>query len=294
MATVVNRPGGAVFLELDGQPAGMLRSAQPPGLQVEMTPLSIGPDGRERRAARVAYGALAATADLAEPGPLVDWLQAALAGDLSPRAGALLVADINHKQRRRIAFRGAQLTTLTWPALDASDGKQPLTLDLRALVDGVDELPGDGKALPAPGRRKTLLTANFRVVGLPFDGNAVGRVQLPTLQVTWLDDRVGGRRPSQRRASRQLGALSLTVTARQADAARAWVRKLVADGLVDEGDALSLQVELLDAALKKVLVTVQLDGCLLLGMDEDPLGGTDRLPGLTLHFDVAGMAFRLA
>lgn len=293
MATVVNRPGGAVFLELDGQPAGVLRSAQPPSLQVEITALSTGADGRERRAARVAYGALDAAADLAEPGPLVDWLQAAIAGDLSPRTGALLVADMNHKVRRRIAFRGAHLTALIWPALDATDGKQPLTVALRALVDGVDELSGDGKTPPMPGRRKTPLTGNFRVVGLPFDGAAVSRVLLPTLQVAWVGDRAGGRRPERRLASRQLGPLSLTVTARQADAARAWVRKLAADGLVDEAEVLSLQVELLDAALKKVLVSVQLDGCLLLGMDEDALGGTDRLPGLTLRFDVAGMSFRL-
>jgi hypothetical protein len=293
MATVVHRTG-ALFLELDGQPAGLLRSAQPPGLQLALAALNTGAGGSRRRAARVAFSELAATADLAEPGPLVDWLQAAVAGQLPPRDGALLVADANAKVRRRIAFRGARLTALTWPALDATDARQPLTLALRALVDSVDELPGDGKAAPMPGRRKTPLTGNFRVVGLPFDANAVSRVLLPELQVAWVDDRIGGQRPGPRLASRRLGPLSLTVTARQADAARAWVRKLVGDGLVDEGEALSLQVELLDAALKKVLVSVQLDGCLLLGMDEDALGGLDRLPGLTLHFDVAGMSFRLA
>lgn len=290
---IVTRTAGNLSLELDGKPAGPLRSAQPPSLHVDLASTRPGNLTGGRRGGRVVLGELVASADLAEPGPLLDWLQAAVAGKLPLRDGAVLVADANFKLQRRIAFQGARLTGLDWPALDASDGKRPFTLSLRWLADSVDDGAVDGKTTvtPVSGRRKLPLCGNFRVGGLPFDGAAVVRVALPALSVNWVSDQVGGLRPGLQLASRQLGPLSLTVGARQAAAARAWARKLAADGAVDEHEGLALQVDLLDAALKKVLVGVQLQGCLLVGMDEDALdAGVDRLPGVTLHFDVAGLA----
>lgn len=288
---IVTRTAGNLFLELDGKPAGMLRSAQPPSLRVELASVQQGRATGAPRGGRVTLGELAASVDLAEPGPLVDWLQAAVAGNLPPRDGAVLVTDANYKLQRRIDFRGARLTRLAWPALDAADGKLPVTLDLRWLADSADDTAGVGKAVPASARRKLLLRSNFRVGGLPFDGGGVSRVLLPELTVAWVSDRIGGQRPGLQLASRRLGPLSLTVGARQAETARAWARKLAADGTVAESEGLVLQVDLLDAALKKVLATVQLQGCLLLGLDEDALdSNADRLPGITLHFDVAGMA----
>ena len=73
------------------------------------------------------------------------------------------------------------------------------------------------------------------------------------------------------------------------------MHKLVADGSVDETDGLTLQVDLLDAALKTVLASVVLQGCLLAGMDETPLGGAavDRVVSLRLRFNVAGMTLSL-
>jgi hypothetical protein len=244
----------------------------------------------------VTLGELAASADLAEPGPLVDWLQAAVAGTLPPHDGALLVADVNFNVQRRIEFRGARLSGLAWPVLDAAAGKQPVTLALRWLADSADDVPPAGKLVRAAGKRKAPMAANFRVGGLPFDGAAVTQVGLPELTVAWVSDRVGGVRPGLQLASRQLGPLTLVVSARQAEAARSWVRKLVSDGAIEEAEGLTLQVDLLDATLKKALVTVQLNGCLLVGMDEDTLDATaaERPPGLTLRFDVAGMSFTLA
>jgi signal transduction histidine kinase len=66
-------------------------------------------------------------------------------------------------------------------------------------------------------------------------------------------------------------------------------------GALAHTKGLALQVDLLDAALKTVLASVVLQGCLLAGMDETPLGGAavDRVVSLRLRFNVAGMTLSL-
>jgi hypothetical protein len=294
MATVINTTS-ALFLELDGKTAGPLRTAQPASVRVDMASQPTGRETVVRRSAQVTLGEMAAEFDLIEPGPLTDWLGAALAGDLSPRDGALLMGDANFNARRRIGFRGAHLSSLTWPLLDAAGGRRPVSLALRWLVDGVDDAPASGKVKGSIGRRKAMLASNFRFAGLPFGDDAVSAVELPTLQIDWAQDRFTGGRQRPQMAQRRLGELAVTITSRRAEAARAWVHKLVADGSIDESDGLTLQVDLLDATLKKALASVQLTGCLLCGMDEEPLGGAaDRITTLTLRFDVGGMKLTLA
>ncbi len=287
----------SLFLELDGREAGALRSAQPASVRVDMVAREVGRELVVRRGVQVTLGEMAAEAALPEPGPLLDWLQAALAGDLALHDGAVLVGDMNRKLQRRIGFRGARLSGLTLTPLDARDGKQPVQLGLRWLVEQVDDQAASGALKGTASRRKAPLAGNFRVGGLPFDASGVQRVELPELQVDWSTSRMGDLRDPVREGRRRFGAVALAIGARQAEAARAWVRKQVADGSIDEADGLTLQVDLLDTALKKALVTIELSGCLLLGMDEEPLVGSpaERLGNtLVLRFDVGGMKLTVA
>jgi len=296
MATVT-RAGGALSLELDGLSAGGLRSAQPASLRVEPAPAGPGPEVVVRSGVRVVLGEMVAQADLVEPGPLVDWLQAVLAGDLSPRDGAVLQSDFNGKLLRRIGFRGARMTALAWPALDASAARQPFTLGLRWLAEAVDDAPTKGQArLPATSRRKPMLTSNFRLAGLPFGADLATRVELPAVDLQWTGDDLGLHRRALSAGRRTFGEAVVTLGMRQADAARSWVQTLVSDGRVDDSEGLALRVDLLDATLKTVLASVDLGGCLLRGMDEDPIavGANEVVRQLRLRFAVASLKLGLA
>ena len=168
--------GGRLLLEIDGQGAGFLRSAQPPSVRVDVAKSTTGLDAPQRSGVRISLGEMVAEADLLEPGPLLDWLASGLGGDLVPRSGAVVLADHNLQRRRRISFSDALLTAITWPALDAAEPRRPFTLGLRWLADQVDDSPDSGKLVGSlPGKRKPLLTSNFRVSGLPFGGDAVMR-----------------------------------------------------------------------------------------------------------------------
>lgn len=287
---ISTRTGNPLMLELDGQSAGFLRSAQPPSVRVDLARSATEVDMPLRAGVRISLGEMAAEADLLEPGPLLDWLSATLAGQAEMRSGAVVQADHNHQRRRRIAFTDAQLTAVTWPALDAAEAKRAFTMSLRWLAYQVDDGPDSGKLTGGlTTKRKPLLTSNFRVGGLPFGNEAVMRVELPALSATLSGAPSGAQRdPSRQPPRTSMGELRLVVTARQADAARAWVRKLIKDGQLDDSESLDLRVDMLDVALKKTLASFELMGCRLRGMDEEPLGsGPTEAPGrLSLRFAV--------
>ena len=136
------------------------------------------------------------------------------------------------------------------------------------------------------------MCSNFRVSGLPFDGQFTPEVGLPTVGLFY--SAADPRRPDRTLASLALGELRLLIAARSTGLVMAWVRKLVVDGRVDPGEALSLKVELLDAALKKMLASFQLTGCELRACDEALLGGAaERSGGITLRFAVQRLGLQV-
>lgn len=286
MATRV-AAGLALALELPGIPPVALRSAQPPSRRVERL-------ASPRAEARVVVGELALAADLAEAAPLLDWMHALQDGAARPTDATVLVADANRKLQRRLQARGLWLTGATITPLSAAAGRSPVVLSLRCQPDTLDELPGDGRPLAAPGgRRKALLSANFRVDGLPFDGAGVQDLALPALSAAV--QRSGGRRPTLLSGAPVLGPLTLTLSARSVAPARAWLAKVLAPGGLPDAQGLTLGVALLDSTLKKALATVTLADCALTTVDESVLAaGGDAPATLGLGFSVARMTVALS
>lgn len=284
----------SLAIELAGAWAGALRSVQPAPLRVDRIIASPGTSRTLAPAGAVSLGAMAAEFDLVEQGPLLDW--AALLWSRKPavRDGAVLVADQNHVERRRIAFREGLLREVALPTLSAADGKKAFSIALTWQPARVDEQPGSGKKVAATAtKRKPLLCSNFRVLGLPFDGSLVREVGLPTARATLVQ--VDSRRPDLQMAGLDGGELRLVLAGRSASDALAWVHKLVADGRIDAAEVIDLSVEMLDASLKTVLATITLGGCALTACEESRLvSQVDALAGVTLRFAVAETRLKMA
>ncbi len=289
MAIRPSAAGTNLALELDGEAAGALRSALPAGYRIARiarTGASAAGTRPLRDEAIVSLAAMAAEADLPDKGPLLDWLQALLSGQQAPRNGAVQVADHHFAERRRLEFRDAQLTEVSWQGLSAAEGKRPFFIGLAWQPGAVDDRAGSGQRLqPAVSRRKPPMCSNFRVSGLPFDGQFTTEVDLPSVALEY--SAADPRRPDRAVARLRLGELRLQIAARSTGAVTDWVRKLVGDGRVDPAETLSLTVELLDTSLKKVLASFQMTGCELQACDEARLGGgAERSEGVTLRFAV--------
>lgn len=276
-------------LELDGQFAGWLRRLQPPGYAVDTVVAPLGPGGAARLAAQVAITPMSAEFTLVQRDALLDWALSLARGDDRPRAGAGLVFDGNFRLVRRIAWSEGLLTELQLPTLDAAS-KLPFTIGLGWLPGSVTYPKAAGEAVPGAKitRKKGPLLCNFRVQGLPFDGRWVTRLALPTVSARLVEQMDGGGRlPSRHHSAIDLGELRIDLAAPGRDAALAWVGKTIADGVISDGEYLTLSVELLDATLKNVLATITLEGCGLLGYAEDALDGSaERAPGVSLRLGV--------
>ncbi len=286
----VVRPGStaALALELGGAIAGSLRWLLPPSYRVERVTSSAGNQTLLRSGGPVAIGNLAAEVNLIENGPLLDWLMS-LPRDVPPAklgAGAVLLLDLNNNLRRRIDFGESLVTELSLPMLSATDGKKVFSVGVVWRPAQLKDAPGSGqKVVLGKPRTKALLCSNFRVQGLPFDGSFVMEVGLPTVRA-----KLGSgesRLPTRRYAAVDRGELTLRFAARSTDPVLAWVRKVLADGRLDDADYLDLTVELLDASLKTVLAVVSLKGCGLLACDEARLETlADTVGGISLRFSV--------
>lgn len=283
-------------IELTGKLAGAVRSLQLPGYQVESVVVPAGPGGAARLGANVSISPMSAEMTLVEQNALLDWALALAHGNPLPLAGAALLLDFNGVPTRRIEWTDALLTTLRLPTLDAAS-KLACSIELGWQPGTVTYAKPSGTTVKLPTvKKKALLSGNFRVAGLPFDGTFIRKVVLPTVAAKVATEERGGARLGTRHTSSiDLGELQLEFTARSRDEVLAWVQKVVADGLIADKDYLSVDVQLLDAAMKNVLLTVSMSGCALLAYDESRVeAGQETIATETLRFAVGKLDLKFA
>ena len=282
---------GNFYLELDGKLTAMLRSVELPGIQIQQVVVPRGPNGEPRLGRDATLSELGLTLPLQQADSLGDWLLDLGSGkDLKPANAAVLVADANFKLLRRVECAETWLTQVQLPTLDAREGKVAPELALRCQPTRVAYAQlgsAAGKVVSTPNTKtKQLTSSNFRLKGLPFgDASHVVRVALPTLTAEMAGATV---------TRVDLGEVAITVSQPGIEAALAWVLKVAGDGKVSDSEVLALDIELLDPAMKKALLTVQLIGCVLTSFQEDPLDARkETLRGATLRFAVGrvGMVF---
>lgn len=296
----ITRPSAAhsvLALELDGQFAGWLRSLQPPGYHVNPAMVPAGPDAVPRLAALVSITEMAAEFAPLRRDALLDW--ALTLPEARPQAlsGVALLLDADMRVQRRVAWTDGVITALQLPTLDVAR-KEPFTLGLRWQPAAVAYPKPEGGKPPGviaqPRRVPTL--DRFRVGGLPFDSAPVLRVSLPTVKAALAEDWPGSSlRPGRHHYNIDLGEVRLDFPARLRDAPLAWVGKVMADGVIDDADYLTLNIDLLDSTLKKTLATVTLRGCSLLGYEESALGqGAEGLATVSLRLGIGQFEMRMA
>ena len=175
------RPSAAASpaIELNGLSAGLARSLQMPGYRIEQVVVPSGPGNAARLAANVSISTMSARFDLDGPGPLMEWALSLPRANPLATDGAALVLDANRAVQRRVEWHEGLITGLKLPVLDASS-KLGFSLDLTWQPSSVSYAKPSGERLVLPKpKRKPILTANFRVGGLPFDASLITKITLP-------------------------------------------------------------------------------------------------------------------
>lgn len=295
MATRPGYDSAQLAIELDGKVAGPVQSLQMPAYRLEPVVAPIGPDGRPALGNNTRIEPMQAEFEPLQAPALLDWALSLPEHRPAEFAGAALVLDHNGKLQRRVEWREGLLTELRLPILDAAS-KLGFGIGISWQPGSVVYAKPDGSPrLPATVRGKGPTLANFRVSGLPFDASFVTRVGLPTVTSKIAEDGLGSFRPTRPSYNRiDLGELSLEFSARSRDAVLAWVQKIIDDGRIIDEEYLDIVVELLDPAMKKVLMSLRLSGCGLLAYEEARLQSVaDKPSTVTLRLSVSELRLKL-
>ncbi|MCX2863177.1 hypothetical protein OOZ63_15200 [Paucibacter sp. PLA-PC-4] len=288
MATRPGYDSAQLAIELDGKVAGPVQSLQMPAYRLEPVVAPIGPDRRPALGNNTRIEPMQAEFEPLQAPALLDWALSLPEHRPTEFAGAALVLDHSGKLQRRVEWREGLLTELRLPILDAAS-KQGFGIGISWQPGSVVYAKPDGSPrLPAAARGKGPTLANFRVLGLPFDASFITRVGLPTVSSRSVDER-------HRFYERiDLGELTLEFSARSRDAVLAWAQKIIDDGRILEEEYLDIVIDLLDTAMKKVLLSLRLSGCGLLAYEEARLESmADQATTVTLRLSISELQLKL-
>ena len=164
------------LLEVDGEPVGSLRSFQGLDVEAEIATRGVGPHNMPKKHVAVVHW----TPGVATFGGggmgkgMRGWIAETLDRGTATRSGSVAVADAGGSSAFSVAFSGARLSAVSFPALDGAS-KEAALMAVEFAARQVRWGEGGSSAQPAD-RSKEWLRSNFRVEigGLPC--NRVARV----------------------------------------------------------------------------------------------------------------------
>jgi hypothetical protein len=194
MALTRNYQAGGYGLEIAGKFAGMLKSAEAPEIKGDKADMKTGVANITKKAiANISYGDTKFSVAMSMSKDLQDWIQKSYDMAHEYRDIALLVADFDYKEARRVNIHQALITEVKFSDLDASS-KDAVYCDVTCKQEMVRHVKSSGAPIgTATGARmKDWLCANFRIEIPGLDTTFVQKVSLPTFSQKTTVDMVGG------------------------------------------------------------------------------------------------------
>ncbi len=253
--------GGAYALELDGVKIGWLSLAGGGGASGDVILEPTGPDRVVRKhLGGVKYNDIRLGIETGMSATVFQWIKAVLDRQPSRKSGAIISADVQHRERERLSFKDALIAEIGFPALDASSkdaGRIVLTL-----------APEFTKLTPTPSHpvitgptaaktQKKWLVANFRLQIDGLDTSKINRIEALTIKQKLVESAVGELR-SVRKEATTLEIPNLIVTLPVANG-KTWVdwhQDFVINGNSSANKEKNGTLELLGSNLQDVLFTL--------------------------------------
>lgn len=274
-------------LKLDGQFAGYLSNVDGGGVFADIIMDPPGPDMIQRkRTGPVRYEDIVVDIALsAVEKPLSAWITETLTKNVVIKNGAIVYADMNYNETKRLEFTSAILSEIGIPDANANEGKNAATLTLRLVPQSTRLAGGKGKLAASLGaKNKHISTSNFRfnVQGLEKSCGRISKVEGVTVTRTPANNRLD--QDKFRQSSSAPGAIDcskVSITLPEIDAGPfyAWFDDMVINGR--PGTERAGVLEWLDPTLKNVVASVQLGGLGIVRYEPDPIkaGGAEKLAG---------------
>jgi hypothetical protein len=171
--------GGPIFLELDGT-LTPLQSVEGGNGFADVVAERLGVNPQPKRPGTLHFEELVLQLQFRATAPLAAWIADASGKGQMRRSGAIVYADYNRIEWKRLEFTNAAITEISLPPCDAAEGKGAMIMTLRIAPEFSRWTGGSGKNLAAPmGSKAVANGTNFRLLLKGFEAaNAyVSRVE---------------------------------------------------------------------------------------------------------------------
>jgi hypothetical protein len=257
---------GNFALELDGQFAGHLASAEIGSIKADAIDMPVGSDTiTKKMIGNPEYGDFTVTVGMSQAQAQIDWIASIWNKKVMERSGAVILADQNFKERRRAVFRAAQVVDVKFDDLDAS-GKKPYQCTYKFAPEHVEYVSGTGAVVKGElgNKQKAWTQSNFRIKmgGLPCDH--VTKVSGLHISSEIAKEYHGQFRfPTRHTANIKYDDLKLTISGneKQFTEWNKFTKMTLWDGVAEEKEELTCVIEWLSPDLKRTLGTATLTGC---------------------------------
>jgi hypothetical protein len=226
-------------LELEGKPCGFVDSVEGGGVEGEVVTEAPGAEHfLKKHLGSASPEPIVLTFGLGLAPAVYGWLADAWNGNRTPRDGRIVFADATLKVTQEIEFRGAVVTSVSFPKLDgASKDAGRFTVVLEPEQVATQKPSGALKGATAT-KTKQWITSAFRVDVDGLDGKRVAKVDAFTV--------VTSGEPI------DFPDLRVTISESGADTWRAWHEDFVVEGHNGEGNEKSGALVLMDPALQEI------------------------------------------
>ncbi len=156
--------GGRFALELDGQSVGVVSAYRGGNVFADVLEFTSGGDLIPRKSpGELHYEEIVIMTGLGMDAAFWEWVANMVGGEPVQKDGAIVMADANSNVLRRLEFKNALITEVSFPALDAAN-KEPGLMTVKFQPELTSVKPGAGKlAGGATAKQKLWVTSNFRL-----------------------------------------------------------------------------------------------------------------------------------
>jgi len=179
-------------LDLGGKMAGYLKKITPPEMKGDKVEHKTGHLLKTSKAiSNYSHGDFSFSCAMNMGKDLQDWIKASFDSAHRYVDGALLIANFDGEEQRRINFQQALITECSFSNLDATS-KDAVYVDVKCQAEHVRNVKGSGKIATATGSRaKDWMCSNFKIEIPGLDCTTVSKVELPKFTQKVTQDAVG-------------------------------------------------------------------------------------------------------
>ena len=230
---------GRFHLELGGKPCGFVDSVEGGGVVAEVVTEEPGAEHYlKKHLGAAAPEPIVLTFGLALAPGVYGWLADAWNGKQVPRDGRIVFADATLQATWEIEFRGAVVTSVTFPKLDGSSKDAGRLTVVLVPEETRHQKASDRLGATRTTKAKQWLASNFSVEVDGLDAKRVAKVDAFTVATAGQPIDFPG--------------LRVTIAESGAETWRAWHEEFVVQGMNDDGRERSGALVLFDPTLQEI------------------------------------------